>query len=256
MTDLDVLLRAACLDPADDLARLAYADACEEAGDAARAEFIRVQAEADRLRGLITDPRDNIGTGWSLPRPQADDLSRLARREHQILTGSAHHRYQDRHGRWSNTYAAYVWGAPQDLWHLNAKAWTFRRGFISQISLPLAAFMEHAEALFRAHPLTSVTLTDREPDRGDYMKPRFGWWTWDGDDMDPDETWGRHWVPAALRPLLGGVLVRNHWAPGTFHRFDDADSARAALSAACVAWGRSRAGLPPLTAHRAQSPGG
>jgi uncharacterized protein (TIGR02996 family) len=250
MTDLDVLLRAVCLDPADDLARLAFADAAEEAGDAARAEFVRTAIRLEQ--GTVSCSAFMYSCGETL----TDGKDRLADCRKLAAHGCAACR------RWGEEsvkshYDAMMIPAPVvvDV----CLGFSYRCGFISQISLPLAAFMDHAEALFRAHPLTSVTLTDREPDRGDYMKPRFGWWTWDGDDMDPDETWGRHWVPAALRPLLGGVPVRNHWAPGTFHQFDDADAAdaaRAALSAACVAWGREQAGLPPLTAHCAQSPGG
>jgi uncharacterized protein (TIGR02996 family) len=48
-TDLRALLAAIVADPADDTARLVYADCLEEHGYAPRAEFIRLQVEAERL---------------------------------------------------------------------------------------------------------------------------------------------------------------------------------------------------------------
>jgi uncharacterized protein (TIGR02996 family) len=47
--DLRALLAAIVSDPADDTARLVYADCLEENGDATRARFIRLQVEAERL---------------------------------------------------------------------------------------------------------------------------------------------------------------------------------------------------------------
>jgi uncharacterized protein (TIGR02996 family) len=49
VTDERALLAAIAADPADDTARLVYADCLEEHGNAARAEFIRLQIEAERL---------------------------------------------------------------------------------------------------------------------------------------------------------------------------------------------------------------
>lgn len=50
MTDGDLLLQAIIADPADDTARLVYADWLQEQGDEARAEFVRVQVEEARTR--------------------------------------------------------------------------------------------------------------------------------------------------------------------------------------------------------------
>ncbi|QJW97638.1 TIGR02996 domain-containing protein [Frigoriglobus tundricola] len=47
-SDLPALLAAVVADPADDVARLVYADCLEESGNAARAAFIRLQIEAER----------------------------------------------------------------------------------------------------------------------------------------------------------------------------------------------------------------
>lgn len=45
MTDLDALLAAVCDRPDDDTPRLIYADELDDAGEAARAEFVRIQCE-------------------------------------------------------------------------------------------------------------------------------------------------------------------------------------------------------------------
>ena len=45
MTDAEQLLRAIIESPADDGLRMIYADALDESGDAARADFVRVQVE-------------------------------------------------------------------------------------------------------------------------------------------------------------------------------------------------------------------
>jgi uncharacterized protein (TIGR02996 family) len=47
-SDLRALLAAVAANPADDVARLVYADCLEESGNAARAQFIRLQIEAER----------------------------------------------------------------------------------------------------------------------------------------------------------------------------------------------------------------
>ena len=48
-SDLQALLAEIVADPADDTARLVYADCLQENGNAPRAEFIRLQVEAERL---------------------------------------------------------------------------------------------------------------------------------------------------------------------------------------------------------------
>ena len=47
--DLRALLAAIVADPADDTARLVYADCLQEHGNTPRADFIRFQIEAERL---------------------------------------------------------------------------------------------------------------------------------------------------------------------------------------------------------------
>jgi uncharacterized protein (TIGR02996 family) len=56
VTDGDTLLAAILANPEEDTPRLMYADALQERGDEARAEFIRVQCEIARLG--LPDPRE------------------------------------------------------------------------------------------------------------------------------------------------------------------------------------------------------
>jgi uncharacterized protein (TIGR02996 family) len=74
-----------CQHPAEDDARLVYADVLEERGEDERAEFIRVGVELAGLRSRITDPRDNIGLGWSLPKAESERVLALDGRERELL---------------------------------------------------------------------------------------------------------------------------------------------------------------------------
>jgi uncharacterized protein (TIGR02996 family) len=73
MTDRDALYRAIIENPADDTLRLVYADALEEAGDAAHAAFVREQVELSRLSEY--DPRAiQLRYRENADRPTADWL--------------------------------------------------------------------------------------------------------------------------------------------------------------------------------------
>jgi uncharacterized protein (TIGR02996 family) len=99
--DLRALLAAIVADPADDTARLVYADCLQEHGNTVRADFIRLQVEAERLhpdsnaRAWLEDQaRAHFAEHWiewwtefceaiGFPRPVAKPsgtIGRLARR--------------------------------------------------------------------------------------------------------------------------------------------------------------------------------
>ena len=104
-----------------------------------------------------------------------------------------------------------------------------RRGFVDEIRCPAAAFTEgFARELFSRHPVTRVVLTDAEP-LPDY----------DGSEA----TWLREWQPG---PRMSWEVPPQLWRDDLGDWFPTADEANAALSAVCVAWGRSLADLPPL----------
>lgn len=226
MTDLAALLAAVRAHPHDDTPRLVYADWLEEYGDQpARAEFIRVQCE------LASDP------GRKECRCGACDEG--------------------------NGVVCFVRQCERRLWDSHAKQWfgdigeatnvmlhnhhecavhaglgsrydtVVRRGFVDEVRCDLAAFLRVAPALFAEHPVTEVRLTDRD-------KVTSYWWiTDDVLDEPPGES---HWLPMSFK----GHFDADHWvtrrwyesAEGSFDYRTHAE-ATAALSAACVSYGRS-----------------
>jgi hypothetical protein len=138
-----------------------------------------------------------------------------------------------------------------------------RRGFVESVTLTTAAFMDEggrcekcqgtgkilahpitcpdcggsgtrpgvAEAIFRAHPVTSVVLSDRRPL---HMSGNYYWFN--AADADASGYHPQSDVPKVLYSLLA---ENDRWVQG----YSTAQTARAALSAACVAYGREKAGL-------------
>lgn len=263
-----VLLRAVLLDPADDLARLTYADWLDDRGgpgDAGRAEFVRVQCELAR--------------SW----PTHSDLS------HQgtSLCPGCTLRRQDRdlfmaHGRdWFGFPADGHLAAITDTrWVGVEQSWFVRRGFVAEVRLPLAVLFggpcgrcggsglserEYhgatdddggcpdcsgtgttpgvAADLFARQPVTRVVLTDVS---ATYFTPTiyepevYGWYDRGRSDYTgflPESD-----LPTHLYRLLPPGMPDYHRMYSA-HFYPTAAAARDALSAACVSWGRSLAGL-------------
>jgi uncharacterized protein (TIGR02996 family) len=120
MSEHDGFLQAVREAPDDDAPRLIYADWLDDHGEHARAEFIRAQCALARL-----------GEGdeeyWPL----------------RVRAG----RLQAEHGK--------RWAKP--LRHL-VRRWTFRRGFVEDVTLSADAFLRHGDELFRAAPVRNVRL--------------------------------------------------------------------------------------------------
>lgn len=129
-TDGAALLRAIIDDPDDDLVRLAYADWLEEAGDDARAEFIRVQ---------VAGGGEVYVGGEVWMEPQEGRAAELCRR----------------HSR--------EWAGPPPGHDPLRWEWTFRRGFVEEVRCPLAAWDAHGGSILVSHPVTRVELTDKAP---------------------------------------------------------------------------------------------
>jgi uncharacterized protein (TIGR02996 family) len=151
MVDLEPFVRQVIKHPDDDGPRLVYADRLDELGQAARAEFIRVQcriADLDRQRlenadGDIENVR-NIPLDINSRRRKRDEqllkmYSPLRRREYELLN--------DNKEEWSWDFSP----DPKEVWyHLTDGGlvcprieWKveYRRGFVAEVSLPLAAFV-------------------------------------------------------------------------------------------------------------------
>lgn len=100
-----------------------------------------------------------------------------------------------------------------------------------------------ARAIFAAHPVTRLVLTDKTPYRVD--KGSFGWYDEEREglvrgsaDMVPRTLFYR--LTAAGRNTVGDAS-KDYWA-----WYGTEQAALDALAAACVAYGRDLIGLPPL----------
>lgn len=221
--DGEALLRGILEDPDDDAIRLVYADWMEDNGEHGRANAIR--------RALMK-PSLPFSFWWS----------EIADREHAAIFGEVLPDGGD----------SFILGKRHDGFGAGIS-----RGMISEITMPMAAFLKHAESLFRRHPITAVWLSDRVSElRGSY----FRWFVATENHPDYDELFAnppddqRHWLPAKIGRLLhgaasvtsevmgdiDGAVVNRHFYYRT------AKEADAALSRTCVAYGRGLAGLPPL----------
>lgn len=142
LTDLDVLLRAIFATPDDDLARLAYADALEEAGDQIQATFVRSNVMPVVWTRIAGHKR--VSTPWT--DWTADQYAILSLGGVSVLQKIM-----------SLFRAPGLSRLPTD-----SKV-TFRRGFVSRLECPLAAWQEHGRQIAQAHPLEHVKPTDRKP---------------------------------------------------------------------------------------------
>lgn len=225
MSDGEALLRAILEHPAEDTPRLMYADWLEDVNggnDQDYAEYIRVEVE---IAALCRLHRSGKATAADVKRQDA-----LFERDTELAQSVYPRR----------VHPVFNWLASLGV---DYSGCVFNRGgFLAAILCPLAAFMQHAEALFRAHPIERVTLTDRAPGVNANTQAE----RWFGSESQhnlqfPDR------IPMALYDILKAEAT----CAFAFEGFDPnanfaAGIAAPALSRACVAYGRSLAGLAPL----------
>lgn len=236
------LLRAVLADPASDDSRLIYADYLDEQGEADRAEFVRVQCRIATLNAELMSDEDCDATNC----PGCGERRELQRRERELWLMAV---AEELPARWvlpppdGFTFRK----LPGDEWGTDGRPHIsqaeYRRGFVAEIRLPLALFLEHARDLFAAHPITAVVLTDREPHESVFSnQPESCRWMW---------IWNDRTFRAAGATLPDGLYHKlriksfrdggHDWAG-----YPSPVAAHAALSAAAVSLGRELAGLPPL----------
>ena len=212
MTDGEALIRSVLASPADDAPRLVYADWLEERGRVEDAEFIRVQIELARLGFGGAFHKDESGRLRHVP----SHVERLTERQLELWFAG--------HGKPELPAEMANW--PMTVHATPSHNLLIRRGFVERFTLFTDVFLELAAALYKRQPVTQVRLVDRQPvstGRG---------YAWShctrGNRMDavPDELW----------PYLSNAEV-------VAHIFATADGAEAALSWACVRYGRAAAGL-------------
>jgi uncharacterized protein (TIGR02996 family) len=217
------LLRFICDHPADDHARLVYADACEEAGDAARGEFIRCQIELVEYSGKVF-------LDSSLKESRYDILRR---RERELLVRL--------HGGGDAFLDVQSMAIERD-----GVVMAFRRGFVAEVSCTLSGWLGsqcltcrgsggfrgfcapcggtglvggHGPEIVRSQPVEVVRATDKRPGR--YMGS-YAWFRVGGVGEE------RSQLPDQIFDLIPLA-----------HRPTEAD-ANAALSAALLAWARNK----------------
>ena len=264
MTDPDALYAAILDNPADDTPRLVYADMLDDTGDpglADRAAFIRCQIELSR-----------DWAGHSDLSHQGTRLCKgceLRRRERAL--------FRARRSEWFGGLSAVL-----GEWRLQASrptgfaAGVVHRGFLDDWAGPLAAWVggectwcrgrggwetgPHSEecrrcngrgtvvgcgpATVAAHPITRVTITDREPNPNSYGGPVVAWQSDHAELMLPS------WVPYGL---LRHMAVPEGLDGRTWLTYPTRAAALDALSLACVNYARGQAGMSPLEPHKEHS---
>ncbi len=214
MTEHDALLAAVLADPEDDLPRLVYADWLEENGQGELAEFIRVQCEMGRA-----PKRHGAGAFCQCRRCV------LYRRECELL----------------DEYA-YLWFPPPLVACLSPAGTHFRvptpgmvgahvtRGFAGHIACTLADWLSVGPAVVRSHPVTSVVLTDREPDDNGGAAV---WWF-------SDATGRSDGTSAFVRDPIFYLLAGHAAGFRNSRYYPTREAALSALSAALIAWAKSQ----------------
>lgn len=152
MTERDALLRAILVDPADDVARLVYADWLEEHGEPLRAAFIRAQvAEPDRA---VTFGRKKAPGGrwaWGVTKFGLPNFVRWER----LATALAR-----------SVLPPVLRSLPPHYRYLRV---TIRRGFIAEVQLPAGVWDRYGPALVREHPLEVLKIAPRLNRRDDLL---------------------------------------------------------------------------------------
>jgi uncharacterized protein (TIGR02996 family) len=219
-------------------------------GRHARAEFIRVQIE---LAGLLAEVEKWAKTPSDQPGGSKEDggAAGAALADAQTLQRRERELFVSRGCDWFLSpllTAVRLPSSSSTLGHTHPYkrppvVGVVRRGFVESVSLPLAAFLEHAAPIFAAHPVTKVALADR---RCFGSVTSAGWQresrtrqVWDV-DAHPERL--DYAIPDEIFELLDKPEDRNsyakYWYP-TDHPTRVAESAATdALSDALVRFGR------------------
>ncbi len=234
-------IRSICANPADDTARLAFADWLDDNGEPERAEFIRVQCHP-----LLGNFFGHTYSSKPICHSLLCDGCNLRRRERELFCDTEI--FNDIIGRDRMFGGLRLTEADLAECELLPKG-LVSRGDVSRVELPCAEFMRRAADLFAQHPIEGVRLTDRGhpyPAHGG----RWVWWKasysefWSAGIPDPvfesfSESDGGIWHLGAE-----GQVVSRSW--------ETSDAACDALSQSCTIYGRTAAHLPPLSPEASQ----
>lgn len=233
MSDREALIRTICVDPFDDAPRLALADHLDEAGDPMWSEFIRFQIRAYTLKH---DHRPVAESGGceKCALGRRVRIRRFRELMKRLWTDFATCWLPDKFPIPDD--AKQAWGMGQANGRIIAElrsGASLERGLVGRLVCTHETFMRHAGKLFAYAPIINVSLTDRVPATSG---GNVGGYQWYESSANWRVTSNRSILPAALFGHLPRAPVR----PITYAE------AFAALSLACVRYGRKLAGLPPL----------
>jgi len=224
MTHADAFLAAIIAEPDDDALRLIFADYLDDHGQPERAEFIRVQCKLAKLEAQEVVPVYESAVNRAAIFNAVLDYQReqLRQRERELLFAANSNGTHTNRCAWFEPFRKFC------LVTQERDGWEFRRGFVESVTLSAADFYQHAAALFRAAPLTAVRLANLKPQRATNGSS-FNWYS---APVGGIPYWIRQDLFQCL-PLWMGQYAMN---------YSTAEAAHAALSQACVAFGRKAAG--------------
>lgn len=125
---------------------------------------------------------------------------------------------------WASTHNFGSWGGFSTIDH--------RMGLLSAWTTHEASFLRSAKRVFAEYPIVSVRLADREP-----LEVFPGRWCWSR-ELGEDE-------PHRIPHMVLDRLKRNAYLVERID-YDSRELALAALSRACIDYGRKQADLPPI----------
>ena len=235
--------------PEDDTVRLVFADWLDENDQSARAEFIRTQIEIAKHPGrcdafmyscheLFSSYADTAASGCDKCKAYAG----LKIRERELLRAD-----QNWGPSGGNLYTEEVTSVPT----IEIYAFRFRKGWIDKAWMNTEKFVGHAEVQFSWHPITEVVLVDRKAP---------SWTMVNADDRTP--TGSSWWHDVGVCQILPFDGYLHHLPNSLFVHLDEKDfisqpnpkskfytnrhTATAALSRACVRYGRTQNRLPEI----------
>lgn len=212
MNERQAFIRAICEEPDEDTHRLVFADWLDENGEPNWAEYIRATG-------------DDVWPAFAgMYSAFCNELVALSPRLQVGGFGQ---------GLGARKQPYWRFGLPGGVGE--QAFFYFDRGFVCHIELPCAEFVREgfAAALFAAHPITSVRLTDIPVVAGGASL--VGW---------AQSSFTRHGAGEVWYHLRG-------WACQTMdgvRLYNNDKDAFSAMSTSCLAIGRAQAKLPPLTA--------
>ncbi len=246
--DEQAFLRSICCDPTDITPRLFFADWLEENCGQMQGDEVAIRVELIRMgSGYLPQIGALIPKClWRLPRLIRTTLADLLPKTYRIrIVDDTDRHFKDR----DLTYGYSVLnGNMGQNFELRDVFVLLRHGFIESIALNQGLFIRpgFAKGLFERHPIRDVYLTRQNPGYSVDSDARSLRHTWLRDGLQVG-TWPQNMIAVPIWDLLESYTEGVASFSGS-HQYkvyaDGATSAFAALSAACVRWGRQLAELP------------